>query len=81
MEVNGQLRAPVGFIAGERAPDTHWIEGWMGPRVGLDIVEKGKISCPSRESNPGRSVHSQLLYRLSYIGKCIDVVAGFLVAI
>jgi hypothetical protein len=29
---------------GEGALDTHWIEGWVGPRVGLNAVEKRK-SC------------------------------------
>jgi hypothetical protein len=29
---------------GERAPCTHWVGGWLGPRVGLDAVEKGNIS-------------------------------------
>jgi hypothetical protein len=24
----------------ERAPDTHWIRGWVDPRAGLDDVEK-----------------------------------------
>jgi hypothetical protein len=27
---------------GEIAPGTHWIGGWVGPRVGLDAVEKRK---------------------------------------
>jgi hypothetical protein len=25
---------------GERAPGTHWIGGWVGPRAGLEAVEK-----------------------------------------
>jgi hypothetical protein len=25
---------------GERAPGTHWIGGWVGPRVRLDNMEK-----------------------------------------
>jgi hypothetical protein len=25
---------------GERAPGTHWIGGWVGPRAGLDDMEK-----------------------------------------
>jgi hypothetical protein len=54
------------FTPRERASGTHWIEGWVGPRAGLDAVEKRKISRPSRESNPGRSTRSPLLYRLSY---------------
>jgi hypothetical protein len=28
------------FISGERAPSTYWIGGWVGPRAGLDDVEK-----------------------------------------
>jgi hypothetical protein len=31
------------FIPGEIAPGTHWIGGWVGPRTGLDDVEKTKI--------------------------------------
>jgi len=23
---------------GEKAPGTHWIGGWVGPRAGLDVV-------------------------------------------
>jgi hypothetical protein len=36
-----------------KSPGTLWIGGWVGPRVGLDAVEKKKILLP-RESNPGR---------------------------
>ena len=31
---------------------THFIGGWMGPRVGLDVLEKRKTPCPYRDSNP-----------------------------
>jgi hypothetical protein len=31
---------PGSFTSGEIAPGTHWIEGSMGPRAGLDDVEK-----------------------------------------
>jgi hypothetical protein len=37
----------------------------VGPRVGLDDVEKRKI-VHCRESNPGRPARSPSLYRLSY---------------
>jgi hypothetical protein len=44
---------PVRFTPRERAACTHWIGGWVGPRVGLDAVEENKfLYC--RESNPGR---------------------------
>jgi hypothetical protein len=35
MEVSGQLHA-LTALPGERAPGTHWIGGWVGPRVSLD---------------------------------------------
>jgi hypothetical protein len=28
------------FTPGERAAGTHWIGGWVGPRAGLDDMEK-----------------------------------------
>jgi hypothetical protein len=31
---------PYRFTAGEITPGTHWLRGWMGPRAGLDFVEK-----------------------------------------
>jgi hypothetical protein len=34
------------FTPGERAPGTHWIRDWMGPRTGLDDVEKIKFFTP-----------------------------------
>jgi hypothetical protein len=42
MEVSGQLHAPTALPPLKQPPGTHWI-GWVGPRVGLDAVEKGKI--------------------------------------
>jgi hypothetical protein len=30
---------PDCFTSEERAPGTHWIEGWVGPRAGLDDGE------------------------------------------
>jgi hypothetical protein len=34
---------PGRFTPGEKAPGTHWIEGWENHRVGLDDVEKRKF--------------------------------------
>jgi hypothetical protein len=50
----GELSAsrPGRFTSRERAPDTHWIGGWVGPRAVLDAVVKRKIPTPRRESNP-----------------------------
>jgi hypothetical protein len=36
----------------ERAPDIHWIGGWVDPRAVLDAVVKRKIPSTRRESNP-----------------------------
>jgi hypothetical protein len=52
MEVSGQLHAPAALSPRERAPRTHWIGGWVGPRAVLDTVVKRKISSSRRESNP-----------------------------
>jgi hypothetical protein len=40
--VGGEWSAsrPGLFTPWERAPGTHWIEGWVGPRAGLDDMEK-----------------------------------------
>jgi hypothetical protein len=34
---------PDRFIPGERAPVAHWIGIWVGPRAGLDYMEKRKF--------------------------------------
>jgi hypothetical protein len=51
MEVSGQLHSGR-FTPRERAPGTHWIGGWVGPRARLDAVVKRKIPSPYRDSNP-----------------------------
>jgi hypothetical protein len=35
---------PSHFTPGERAPCTDWTGGWVGPRHGLDDVEKRKLT-------------------------------------
>jgi hypothetical protein len=37
------------FIPRERAPGTHWIGGWVGPRAVLDAVVKRKNILPVSE--------------------------------
>jgi hypothetical protein len=58
------------FTAGERAPGTHWIGGWVGPRAGLDDMEKWKFFPSSRlKLRPlGLPARRKPLYRLSYPG-------------
>jgi hypothetical protein len=49
---SGQLHAPAALHPGKRAPGTHWTGGWVGPRAGLDAVDKRQfLTLPG----PGRS--------------------------
>jgi hypothetical protein len=61
---------PGRLTPAERAAGTHWIGGWVGPRTGIEGMEKRKflllpglefrlLGCPTR---------SQSLYRLRYPG-------------
>jgi hypothetical protein len=66
---------PGRFTPGERAPGTHWIGGWVGPRAVPYAVVKRKIPSSRRELNPRTLIVqlvAQSLYRLSYHGSCID---------
>jgi len=47
MKMSGQFCAPAAL-----PPGTHWTEGLLGSRAGLDVAAR-KISCPYRKSNPG----------------------------
>jgi len=38
------------FTPREKARDTHWIGGWVGPRTGLDTVVNRTIPSPCRDS-------------------------------
>jgi hypothetical protein len=61
---------PGRFTPGERAPDTHWIGGWVGPRAGLDDVEKRKfLTLPGLEFRP---LGSQSLYQLRNPNKTVE---------
>jgi hypothetical protein len=59
---------PGRFTLGERAPCTLWIGDWVGPRTGLEYVEKRKISpLPVLELRPFcRAARSQSLQMKGY---------------
>jgi hypothetical protein len=58
------------FAPWEKAPSTHCIRGWVGPRVGPDDMEKRKFfPLPGFELRPfGRPASIQSLYWLRYPG-------------
>jgi hypothetical protein len=56
MKVSGQLHVPVALPHRERAPGTHWIGAWVGPRTVLDAVAYRKIPSSRRESNPRKPI-------------------------
>jgi hypothetical protein len=66
---------PGRFTPGEIAPSAHWIGGSVGPRTGLDDVEKRKfLTLPGLELRTlGRPARSQSLYRLSVPGSILPI--------
>jgi hypothetical protein len=66
-ELGTSWRCVVSFtplpLCPRKVPSTHWIRGWVGPRVGLDAVKKIKI-LRCWESNLGRAARSPSLYQL-----------------
>jgi len=43
---------PGCFTHGKISPDTHWIEGWVGPRTSPDMMARREIPSPCWESSP-----------------------------
>jgi hypothetical protein len=72
---------PGRFTTHERASRTHWIGGWVGPRAGLDDVEKRKfLPLPGLEHRPlYRPSLSQTLYRLTYRGLSVKLFIDWLI--
>jgi hypothetical protein len=51
--VSGQLHAPAALPPGKGPPGTHWIRDWVGPRAGLDGMERRKfLTQPGFNSDP-----------------------------
>jgi hypothetical protein len=56
MGVSGQRHATAALYPWGSIPGTHCTGCWVGPIVGLDTEDRGKILCPCRRSNPDRPV-------------------------
>ena len=52
MQASGQHHASVVLPPGKKTPIP--IGSWVSSRGGLDVLEKRKIRCPYRDSNPRR---------------------------
>jgi hypothetical protein len=57
---------PYRFKPGEKVPSNHWMWGWMGPRAGLEAVEKRTISCLCQKSNPNLLAAQPVASRHTY---------------
>jgi hypothetical protein len=40
LEVSGHIHGPAALPPQKRAAGTHWLGSWVGPRAGLDAMEK-----------------------------------------
>jgi hypothetical protein len=61
---------PCRFNAGKSAPGTHWIGGWVGPRAGLDAMEKINIlRLPGIEPGPSSPYPVAIPTELSRVDK------------
>jgi hypothetical protein len=53
--VSGQLHVLADLSIGKQS-HVHTLKSWVGPRVGMDVTAKKKVSYPGQESNPDSSV-------------------------
>jgi hypothetical protein len=65
----------------EWAPGTHWVGDLVGPRAGLDDVEKRKfLTLPGLELRPlSLPASSQSLYRLGYPGSLMIMIKKIII--
>jgi len=56
MEASGQHHAPNALPLGKELHGIHWTGGWKCPTVGMDSLEKRRITDPCREQNHNSSV-------------------------
>jgi len=70
MEVSGQFHTPAALLLRERAPVTHWIGGWVGPRAGLDALVRDEFPTTCRYWNHRSSSPYPSAVPLSYPSSC-----------
>jgi hypothetical protein len=68
------------FIPRERAPITHWREGWVVPRFSLDLVVRRKIPSlrnfyKQKQNNLGKYVHTE--EKISRFLLCMSLLLQF----
>jgi hypothetical protein len=52
MDVSGELHTPAALPFDKIASSTHWIRGSVGPKFGLNAVEKKKLALPGIKPGP-----------------------------
>jgi hypothetical protein len=63
MEVSGQFHTSAALPQGKEPHGIHWIGGCVGPRTGLDAVEKRKCFDPCLKSNTDTSAVQPIVLR------------------
>jgi hypothetical protein len=53
---------PSRFTPRDKAPGTHWIGGWVGPRASLDVAVKRKIPALTGTRTTTHPARSPALY-------------------
>jgi hypothetical protein len=64
MEVSGQIHTHAAITPGKTTHGTHYIGGWVGPSVGLNVMEKRLISCLCQQSNPIQVLLARRLFSI-----------------
>jgi hypothetical protein len=62
----------VRFTPGKRAPDTHYIGVRVGPRAGLDDMEKNILTVPGLKLRPFSSQNTVIVIPLPHILDLVD---------
>ena len=66
---------------GHTTVDGRWIEGWVGPKAGMDFLEMRKLSCPDRKSKPDHRVVHRVIYTPSLVKLSLHLKQFLLIAV